>query len=197
MAHKMAKKKSKYLIIALIGFLVVWGGEEFFRRVIGGFAGSYPYAQTWDFIAAEDEVLAAIKELKKENPSLQPPNQEEYPMTRDTGYIWNSDEMIEYVKKLQTDSLTPLPEKNYDNSYHDYWIFVDFYYPDTKEVLRTWTRPDFNPNITTFALVSIDDRLINKDFWYLANKREIRKFRKNIVDKIQQKIDQKRKRGED
>jgi hypothetical protein len=95
-----------------------------------------------------------------------------------------------------------LPEKNYDNYYHDYWLYVDLYYPDTREIVHTWTRLDFDTTVTTFAFVSLsnidnptDFRFINRDFWYIANKRQISKFKSKIVDKIQEQIDKKRKSG--
>lgn len=194
----MNRRTKRILIISTICFLVLFAGEEFFRRVIGGFAGSYPYVEYWDINATEAEVIDAIKELKNEDHSLQPPNQVELTVKRDTGYIWTSDEMIEYKEKLKKDSLTPLPEQNYDNYYHDYWLFIDFYYADTKEVVHTWTRPEFDSNVTTFAFYSLSDenrdneRLINKDFWYWANKSQISKFKRTIVDRIQAKIDKKK-----
>ena len=198
----MTAKTKKYLIFLLIGFLFLWGCEELFRRKIGGFAGSYPFVEYWDIKASEREVIDAIKELNKTNPNFQPPNNVEFISKRDTGYIWTSYEMKEYLKKRKTDSLTPLPEKTYDNYYHDYWLYVDLYYPDTKEIVQTWTRPDFDTTVTTFAFVSLskidnptDYRLINRDFWYIANKQQINKFKRTFVNKIQEQIDKKRKSG--
>lgn len=198
----MTTKTKKYLVIVLTGFLFFWGCEEFFRRKIGGFAGSYPFVEYWDIEASEREVLDAIKELNKTNPNFQPPTNVEFISKRDTGYIWNSYEMTEYLEKLKTDSLTPLPEKNYSNYYHDYWLYVNLYYPDTKEIVHTWTRPNFDTTVTTFAFVSLSHidkpaefRLINRDFWYIANKRQISKFKSTFVYKIQEQIEKKRKSG--
>ena len=155
----------------------------------------------WDIKSSEQDLINAIKELNKTNSNFQPPNNVEFISKRDTGYIWTSFEMKNYLEKLKTDSLTPLPEKNYDNYYHDYWQYVNLYYPDTKEIVHTWTRPDFDTTVTTFAFVSLsnidnpaDFRLINRDFWYIANKKQIRKFKSTFVDKIQEQID-KRKSG--
>ncbi len=193
----------KYLLPALLMFLVFllfWGCEEFFRRKIGGFAGSYPFVEYWDIKANEQEVIDAIKELNMTNPNFQPPKNVEFISKRDTGYIWTSNEMKEYIEKVKTDSLTPLPEKNYSNYYNDYWLYVNLYYPDTKEIVHTWTRPDFNKSVTTFAFISLsnknnptDFRLINRDFWYIANKMQISKFKSTFVDKIQEQIEKKRK----
>ncbi len=165
-------KTKKYLIIILTGFLFFWGCEEFFRRKIGGFAGSYPFVEYWDIKASEQEIIDAIKELNKTNLNFRPPNNVEFISTRDT------------------------------SNEQDYWLYIDLYYPDTKEIVHTWTRPDFDPSVTTFAFVSLsslnnptEHRLINSDFWYIANKRQINKFKRTFVDKIQEQIDKKRKSG--
>jgi hypothetical protein len=189
-------------VILVFCFLFLFGANEFFRRKIGGFAGSYPFVEYWDIHASEREVIDAIKELNKVDPNFQPPDNIGFISKRDTGYIWKSFEMQEYLKKLKKDSLLPLPEKNYDNYYHDYWLYVNLYYPDTKEIVHTWTRPGFDTTVTRFAFVSLSDiadpadpRLINRDFWYIANKRQISKFKSAFVDKIQEQINSKRKSG--
>ncbi|MFD2968907.1 hypothetical protein [Sphingobacterium bambusae] len=186
--------------ILLFIFLFLFGANEFLRRKIGGFAGSYPFVEYWDIQASEKEVIDAITELNKLNPNFQPPKNVEFISKRDTGYIWTSHQMEEYLEKLKMDSLTPLPKKNYNNYYHDYWLHVNLYYPDTKEIVHTWTRPDSNPSVTTFAFVSLSSldnpneyRLINRDFWYIANKRQINKFKRAFVDKIQEQIERKRR----
>lgn len=190
----MKTKAEKYIVTFFACFLLFWGCEELLRRKIGGFAGSYPFVEYWDLKATEEEVLEAIKVVKQENPSLQPPYQEELVPMRNSEYDWDSPEMIEYNKRFDLDSLTPLPPKTKANTKQGYWLYVDFYYNDTGETVHTWTRPSFDGK-TTFALVSLNDRLINRDYWYLANKREIKKFKTRIVDKIQDKIKQKRKSG--
>ncbi|MCU4157460.1 hypothetical protein J1N10_15895 [Carboxylicivirga sp. A043] len=195
----MKRKSIKYILISLVSFLLLWGCEEFFRRKIGGFAGSYPYVEYWKINASEAEVIDAIKTLNKNNPNFQPPKHIKFISERDTGYKWHSREMQEYLDKLKIDSLTPLPEKNYNNYHYDYWLHINLYYPDTKETVRTWTRPDFDTTITTFAFHSLgkdnlpsDFRLINKDFWYLENRKQIKKFRRTFVDKINREIENKK-----
>lgn len=162
---------------------------------VGGLASSYPFAETWHIKASEQELINAIAELHKTNLNFQPPEQEQLIGTRDTGYIWSSSEMQEYLKRLQADSLIPLPEKNYSNYYHDYWLHITLYYPDTKEIVRAWARPDLYQGGTTFALVgfsNIEDpqdlRFINSDFWYIPNRKQIRKFKSIFVDKIREQI---------
>ena len=191
----MTTKTKKYLLITLTSFLFLWGCEELFRRKIGGFAGSYPFVEYWDLKATESEITDAIIELKKEIPSLQPPYSKALVPTRTYDYDWGTDEMKNYLELSLKDSTLPMPPLTKSNSKSDYWLYIDFYYPDTKEIVHTWTRPDFDPTVTTFALVSIGGKLINRDYWYVANKMEINKFEKTIVDRIQEKIDKKRKSG--
>jgi hypothetical protein len=67
------------------------------------------------------------------------------------------------------------------------------------EIVYTWTRPDvMDSSKTTLALIgfsiaddSTDYRLINRDFWYLANKMQIHKFKKTILQPILDKIKEK------
>ncbi|MCK8143417.1 hypothetical protein MW871_16110 [Flavobacterium sp. I-SCBP12n] len=193
--------KKTTLVLIVITFLFFWGCEEFLRRKVGGFAGSYPFVEYWEIKASEREVLDAIRELSKINPNFKAPNNIEFISKRDTCYIWTSDEMKEYVEKLKLDSLLPLPKKSYENYYDDYWVYVNLYYPETKEIVHTWTRPANDTTFTTFAFVSLtkiggtETKLINRDFWYIANKLEIHKFKTKFVDKIQTQIEKKRKSG--
>lgn len=188
-------------IICFFGFLLVFGVNEFLRRKIGGFAGSYAFAETWEIQASEQEVIDAIKELNKTNQNFQPPKDFELISERDTGYIWTSNEMISYLEKLKTDSLTPLPEKNYQNYYYDYWLFIHLYYPESKEVVYTWTRPGEFPKVTTFAFICLDridnpsqERYINRDFWFIPNQIQIHKFKRTFVDKIKEQIKKNREK---
>lgn len=196
----MTSKTKKSLTIILTIFLLFWGCEEVFRRKIGGFAGSYPFVEHWDLKATESEVIAAIVELKNENPDLQPPNEKELFRPRKIDYDWDTDEMKTYLYLSQKDSTVRIPPMTkWNTKSSERWLYINFYYPDTKEIVYTWTRPDFDSTVTTFAFVSLssintptDRRLINRDFWYVANKKQIRKFRSTFVDKIQEKIDRRR-----
>ena len=144
-------------VIFVSCFLFLFGANEFFRRVLGGFAGSYPYVESWNLYAKETDVIKAIEELKTETPNLRP------------------------LK---------------DTSYRDsYWYYIDFYYADTKQKVHAWTRPGRNEFTTDLAFISIsnsdtskEDRLINKDFWYLANRQEINKFKTQIIEKLEKKL---------
>ena len=144
-------------IIFISCFLFLFGANEFFRRVLGGLAGSYPFVEAWNISAKEEDVIKAIQELKNENPNLRPNN---------------------------------------DTSYRDsYWYHEDFYYHDTKQTVHAWTRPGRNEFTTDLAFVSlsssdttVEAKLINKDFWFLANRREINKFKSLVVDRLEKKL---------
>ena len=144
-------------VIFISCFLFLFGVNEFSRRVLGGFAGSYPFVESWNIAAKEEDVIKAIQELKDENPSLKPQS---------------------------------------DTSFRSsYWFYTNFYYPDTKQIVHTWTRPGRNEFTTDFALISFssldkneENKLINKDFWYWANRQEINRFKTQIVDRLEQKI---------
>lgn len=146
----MNRVLKRSLLLAGIGLLVVWGGEEFVRRKIGGLAGSYPFAESWIIPATQSQVVAAIVALKRAQPSLIPPH----------------DASAQYV----------------------YWYYIRFRYPDTGQLVSTWLSPTADSSQTKFAFVSLSEpkdstsyRLINRDFWYLENKLQIRKFEAQIL----------------
>lgn len=156
----------KVLLVLIGGGLLLWGSEEFLRRKIGGFAGSYPFVESWVLDVSETELIQIITEMKEKHPNLQPPF--------DTTLIGER---------------------------HSYWCFIKFYYPDSKEIVHTWVRPNYDTTKTTLAFYSLTGsespnkhRLINRDFWYLANKNEIRKFEKTIVDPLKTEIIKKKQR---
>ena len=142
-------------VILVSCFLFLFAANEFSRRLFGGFAGSYPFVESWNIAAKEEDIIKAIQELKKENPGLRPQN---------------------------------------DSSFRSsYWFYIDFYYPDTKQIVHAWTRPGRNEFTTDIAFISLSNsdnndevKLINKDFWYWSNRREINKFKTQIVDRLRQ-----------
>ena len=156
--------KKRTLINISIVFLLLWGCEEVFRRKIGGFAGSYPYVESWVLNASEKELIEIIKKFKTENPETQPPN-----------------------------SNILIGDKS------RYWRYIDFYYADTNEVVSTWIRQTSDSTKTKLAFYCLEPelnannksrKLINRDFWYLANKIEISKFKKNFVNPLKNMIEQ-------
>jgi len=193
----------KTTIIIFCGIIFLCGCEEIMRRTIGGFGGSYPFAESWEINAKESVVIDAIKKFTVDGVGGKPHGLTELESIakRDTLYDWLSPKMVEYRRQLEKDSLTPLPKYNSDNSYPNYWLFIDFYYTDTKQVVHAWTRPETDSTKTTIAFVSIGDpgnrsqtKLINKDFWYFENKKQIVKFKKFVVDRIDSIIKQNNNR---
>jgi hypothetical protein len=167
----MTKKKIIILFAVIIVLFFSWTG--FFWKIFScGIAGSYPCAETWSLNVSEKELIKIIEDIKKEHPELDPPN-------------------ISY----------PSSNKN------EYWYDFSFYYQDTKENVYTWIRQNSDSSTTTIALVAIashidsqtpsiniknDRREINRDFNYFANKKEISKFKKQILNLIIQKINNKK-----
>lgn len=197
--------KKTFLTIALIsaGLFFVWTG--FLWRIFGcSFAGSYPCVETWDLKVKEKDLIQIIQDIKREYPELRPP---------DTN--WKDGR----TKNWDSTDLQALEMYNKDLSpQYSYWYHIEFYYQDTKEIVHTWTRPDYDSSLTTFAFVgissykiksnpttdslrikllpensqavddNIDFKAINRDFGYFANKRQVWKFETNILNLIRQKI---------
>jgi hypothetical protein len=65
----------------------------------------------------------------------------------------------------------------------DLWYHVFFYYAEEQELVHAWVRRS-GKNRTTVALVSVKDKLINKDFSEEDNARQKEKFKVRVVDKI-------------
>lgn len=93
--------------VIVIGVILVFGYclEELFRRRIGGMAGSYPFAVSWKMNADEPKLLNVINDLEKNNKILQPPYSKQSVVKRDTGYDWNSYEMISYLQEKKENPL--------------------------------------------------------------------------------------------
>jgi hypothetical protein len=104
--------------------------EEVRKRTFGGFAGSYPHAESWNFELNENELIDKVKALLKENPELTskdfefPLEKESYwlhiniqrPNTKETIYFWIRESSIALVS--YTNSLNG--ERKYIN--HDFWF---------------------------------------------------------------------------
>lgn len=137
--------------------LILFGIKEYWRMNIGGFAGSYPFVETYEFNVSENELLEIIDLVKEEHLELSPEN----------------------------DSI-----KN-----HSYWTFVTFAYPDTDELVNTWTRPSLDSSYVTLAFVGLTSKndlssrkKINADYYYFENRKQIKKFEELIIEPIKQKI---------
>lgn len=189
----------KILITLLSLFLLFFFCEELIRRKISGFAGSYPFVEYWEIQATEDELIKAIVKFKTKYQRFQPPNQKELYNPRTKEYDYDTKVMQDYLLKAIYDSTYTKPPLTDSISKDDsYWLYVDFYYKDDKEVVNCYTRPE-TKNLTTFALISfvpdnqVDEvLLINRDFWYVPNRFRIKKFETEIVNPIKEIIKKNR-----
>lgn len=115
----MARPKKRLIIISIVAIIVAWMGFQIYDFLKFGFgAGSFPHAEVYNLNASEGDVIAAIRELEKENKLHKPPGVEDNISVRDT------------------------------SNHRDYWRFTNFYFRDSKEVVQAWTRPDDSTSTT-------------------------------------------------
>jgi hypothetical protein len=131
--------------------------------------GSYPYAETYELSASEDQVKQAIHRFKQEHPEYS-------------------------VPKVTIDGTTTWALIDHQSKDPDYWYVVYFYYPEERRILLTWTRPA-EKGKTTFALVGINQGLtlgrwrdINKDFSGSENDELKKAFEERILKKIKEML---------
>ncbi|HEY0029779.1 MAG TPA: hypothetical protein VGC65_03385 [Bacteroidia bacterium] len=179
------------LLLIALSLFFLWTGYlwKFFSS---GFAGSYPAVETWSLPVSEEKLIEIIKQIKTEHPELQPPLDTEQTTGRTKN--WDSTELVQPV-----DWSLMSPQ-------YSYWYFITFYYSDTNENVYTWIRPNNDTTSTTIALIALathidsltpiheiktDYKSINKDYGYFANRREISKFKDEILELIEEKIKHK------
>ena len=169
------KHKILYCILAAPLFLIV------FYYIGWSLApGSYARAEVYEFSVPEETLIEIIEEFKKENPSLD--------MTKPV-ILENGEEY--YFEDGRRDS-------------SDHWYFIHFYYPDKKQIVMTWTRPNTNwenPEIeksSSFAFVSVSKGLtlrnwktVNESFFWWKNTPLKEEFEKRILSGIKKKIKDK------
>jgi hypothetical protein len=133
----------------------------------GGGAGSYPYVEYWELDYKETEVIEAIKDLKTEDKSIQPPNQTALTFGRDSSYWYYIDFYYSDTKEIVHTWTRP--------SRDSFGITLA---------------------LISFSKLSNPEKFkyINKDFWYVANKIQINKFEENILRRIKRKIWETRKK---
>lgn len=137
--------------------------EEFNRRLVGGFAGSYPFAQSWEFKITEDNLIDIIKDIKTDYPELQVPN--DTSLTSGKSSYWHFIDFYDIEK----------------NEIISTWVREsDESIPSTSFALVSYT--------TTKDSMKSERKLINKDYWFLENKNRIKSFEKLIVDKVNMRI---------
>jgi hypothetical protein len=164
--------KMKKIIIILVGItffigLVIWFGYNFAP-------GSYPYAEEYELNYSEENVKTAINKFKQEHSEYIVPK-----VTINNQGAWD------------------LIDEPTENPSH--WYKFYFYYKSENKIIFTWTSTA-EKNKTIFAFVSVNDGLnlgnwkdINKDFSFSENKKEKEKFEERILNKIKEKLQNKKK----
>lgn len=132
-------------------------------------AGSYPYAEYYKMDTSEELLITAIKNFKKRHPEFMPPN-------------------------VVTIKGNPTSLEEGRNGTDDFWYHLYFYYPDSNQIIYTWSRP-INNSRTTFALVGINQglelgnwKLINHDLKGEENRRQKEKFERLIIEGIKKEL---------
>lgn len=187
------KVSGVFILILIIVCVVIYNSLSGF-----GEAGSYPYVETWEIQANEEEVLKAINELASIDTTFMLTDTNKYFVGRRNGYhnithLTQEGKEEKYIFKEPHSVFNSYGSE--ENGWKDYWYHLNFFYSDTKEVVYAWTRPSEDSSTTTLALLGIAKlnnfasyKLINKDYWYFSNKSEINKFNDSIVEKIKLKV---------
>jgi hypothetical protein len=134
--------------------------DEFKRRAIGGFAGSFPFARTWQIELSEEKTIAIIKTVKQEYKSLCVPG--ETNLTSGKSSYWHFVEFYDASK----------------NEIIKTWVRDNKTTPTSCTVALVGYRSNNEWN----------EKLINKDFWKVENDSRIAEFETLIINKILGKI---------
>lgn len=132
--------------------------EEYKRRVIGGFAGSFPYAITWGFDVPEQALIAAIIELAEKTPNLAVSDDSDQFEGRHSYWYFMS-----VFDKTSNETIQIWTRDNKTDP------------PSTSLALVGYT---------TQGDPHSKQRLINRDFWKKENDDRIDYFEKMIVDQL-------------
>ena len=151
----------KYGLYVVGCILLLFAGFEFLRRQVGGFAGSYPFVETWEIQASEEQVLAAIRALSKIDPSFQAPG-------RDVIESRDSLDMQAYWTHLHL-----------------------YYTDTQEHVQAWTRAKDGGRVTTVALVSLRDaagTRLIHRDYGYWENKKEVRRFESVVVRQIKEQL---------
>lgn len=161
-------KKRCRKVIFTVG-LILLGLFLLYRFAIELAPGSFPYAETYELNASEEDVIKTIDQFKRDHPELCIPKVE-----------------------IQNNGQYDLKDGRKDSS--DLWYSIYFYYLKENQIAYTWTRSEGKQK-TTFAFVSLNSGLtlgnwkdINKDFGSSENKKLKGQFEARILDSIRQRL---------
>lgn len=151
----------KHTLVIIVTIIAVLLGYELLRRKVGSFAGSYPFAETWEIAAPLDSVKNAIIKLKNSDPMLFPAQDVLQFDIDHTGYY---SKVNFYYEDSQQVVKTLLRERK---SGETTLTLVDFEKSENGEIKQ-----------------------MNRDFNYFDNRKEIKKFERSIYDKIMEKLEE-------
>jgi hypothetical protein len=142
---------------------------KFFKS---NFAGSYPYAETWSIHANQNDVIKAIRDLKRIHPDLDPINKPS-PNYRTVRY-W-------YLENFH---------------YRDTDEDIEVYLRPTEDSFYTIVGLTMiGPHQDTLTPIEkqscCSDKEINKDFGYFEDRRQIRRFEEKILVPLTEKLNVK------
>lgn len=150
-------RKAITITLSVIAILSLY---ELGRRNIGGFAGSYPFAETWTIHHPLEDVKLRLAKLHRISPNL----------FRDTA-------SLQFTNAYSSD---PSSQDR-----------IDFYYADRDEYVQVIITSSWEcDTCAEVALVSFISRknstirLMNRDFNWFANRREIQTFEDRILRHI-------------
>lgn len=135
--------------------------EEVKRRLIGGFAGSYPHVESWSFDISESELIEIIEKIKIEN-NLQVPNSK---LTLGRSSYWY---FIDFYDKSKNEIISIWTRENSPES-------------------TTLALFSYRPYQNIVQDDEVERKLINRDFWKVENDDRIKNFEKMIIEKIKLK----------
>lgn len=151
----MQTKKSKIFknaLLIVLGVIIAFFISEFFRRKVGGFAGSYPFAKSWDFAYSLDSLQLSLEDLRNESPKL----------------------------------FCSIDTLSFEKDHTGHWYKIQFCY-ENKAVNALVTDRGQQSALILVSIINNDDfkiKLINRDFGFLANRREIKAFEKHVLQAL-------------
>ncbi len=182
----MLKKIFCIIIFIGVGGFCIWTGFlwKFFSH---GYAGSLPYVETWTFKVKENQLINIIKNIKKENLQLQPPDDTTLIYGRDSGSVYYN---VAFYYPDTKQVVHTLIGNGSDPANMELLLYGFEPYEQKRETpvdslqiqLNNNNSPEIQEKSTKNWL------LINKDFNYFANRKELKKFDHIIVDKINEKL---------
>lgn len=148
------KSRLKKLFLGVLFLIIGFSCFEFFRRQVGGFAGSYPFAEVWQIAGSLEDTERKLIKLHQIEPNLFFENGK-FSFKNDTSGYWKK---VDFYYKERQEIVHALIRDNGNNTNIYLVSFVD--------------------------TVTGDLRLMNKDFGFFANLTEMKYFEKNILNKI-------------